>query len=106
MILKILTTVMPWRIRRVLLQKWFGFEIDSTARIGLSWVFPKKLIMRENTRIDHFTVAVNLDLIQIDSNATIGRSNWITGFPTQTDSPHFSHQLDRKAELILGASSA
>ncbi|WP_111307959.1 acyltransferase [Confluentibacter sediminis] len=106
MILKILTTVMPWRIRRFLLQKWFGFEIDSTARIGMSWIFPKKLIMAANTRIDHFTVAVNLDLIQIDNNATIGRSNWITGFPTQTDASHFNHQLDRKAELILGASSA
>ncbi|GAA4976437.1 acyltransferase [Algibacter aquimarinus] len=106
MILKILTTIMPWPIRRFLLQKFFGFEIHSTARIGLSWVFPKKLIMEAQTRIDHFTVAVNLDLIHLDTNATIGRKNWITGFPTQTDSLHFQHQLDRKAELLLGESSA
>lgn len=106
MILKIITTLMPWPIRRYLLQKFYGFEIDASARIGLSWVFPKKLIMGAHTRIDHFTVAVNLDLIQIDTHATIGRNNWITGFPTQTDSLHFKHQLDRKAELILGESSA
>lgn len=106
MILKILTTLMPWSIRRYLLQKFYGFKIDASARIGLSWVFPKKLIMGAHTRIDHFTVAVNLDLIQIDANATIGRNNWITGFPTQTDALHFKHQLDRKAELILGESSA
>lgn len=106
MILKILTTLMPWKIRRILLQKFFGFEIDPSARIGMSWIFPKKLIMGAHTRIDHFTVAVNLDLIKMQDHATIGRSNWITGFPTQTDALHFKHQKDRRAELIVGESSA
>lgn len=97
---------MPWKIRRLMLQKFFGFEIHKTARIGLAWVFPKKLVMLSNTKIDHFTIAVNLDLINMKDNSSIGRSNWITGFPTNTDSPHFKHQKDRKAALYLGESSA
>lgn len=89
-----------------MLNKFFGFEIHPTARIGMAWVFPKELIMLPNTRIDHFTIAVNLDVIRMEKNSSIGRSNWITGFPTKTDSLHFQHQTNRKAELIIGESSA
>jgi acetyltransferase-like isoleucine patch superfamily enzyme len=106
MIIKILITLLPWSIRRLLLQKLYGFEIHSTARIGMAWIFPKKLIMLENTRIDHFTIAINLDLIKMDKNATIGRNNWITGFPTDLNTLHFKHQSDRKALLTIGESSA
>jgi acetyltransferase-like isoleucine patch superfamily enzyme len=106
MLLKLLITLLPWTIRRPLLQKCYGYEIHQTARIGISWVFPKKLVMLPNSRIDHFNIAVNLDFMKLESNASIGRSNWITGFPTRTDSKHFVHQPDRKAELILGESSA
>lgn len=106
MLLKLLITIFPWQIRRLLLQKCYGYEIHPTARIGLSWVFPKKLVMLPNSKIDHFTVAVNLDLVQLGSNASIGRNNWITGFPTNTGSQHFKHQSNRKAELIIEESSA
>lgn len=106
MILKLIILIMPWRIKRFMLQKFYDFEIHKSARIGLSWVYPKKLIMDKNTRIDHFTAAVNLDLVKMEANVTIGRNNWITGFPTQTNSKHFRHQKTRKAELIVGESSA
>lgn len=106
MLLKLFTCILPWSIRRIVLKKIYGFEIHETARIGLAWIFPKKLVMLENTRIDHFTVAVNLDFIKMEANSTIGRRNWITGFPTETNSSHFRHQINRKAELILRESSA
>ena len=106
MLLKLFITILPWPLRRFMLQKCYGFQIHPSARIGMAWVFPKKLIMKAHTRIDHFTIAVNLDVIDMDAHATIGRSNWITGFPTKTDASHFRHQLDRKAALIIGASSA
>jgi acetyltransferase-like isoleucine patch superfamily enzyme len=62
--------------------------------------------MHEGTRIDNFTVAINLDTIVMEAKAKIGRGNWITGFSTKVKSLHFTHQRHRKAELILGASSA
>ena len=104
--MKLISVILPWRLRRWLLNRYFKFEIHPTARIGLAWVFPDKLIMAAGSKIDHFTVAIHLDTINIGQNSSIGRGNWITGFSTKTDSLHFKHQSDRKAALIMGASSS
>ncbi len=106
MIKKIVTLLLPWLLRRKLLNYWFGYNIHSTARIGFAWIFPNYLEMGENARIDHLNIAVNLDKIILGKEVIISRGNWITGFPTKTDSLHFKHQKDRKAELVLGAYSS
>ncbi|TGE04310.1 acyltransferase [Hymenobacter fodinae] len=103
---KAVTCILPWSIKRRALHRWFGFELHPTAHIGLAWIFPRRLTMGAGARIDHFTVAIHLDAITMEANATIGRGNWITGFPTRTQSPHFQHQPSRRAELILGESAA
>ncbi|MFT3932639.1 MAG: acyltransferase [Chitinophagaceae bacterium] len=105
-ILKIITFFLPWFLRRKALNSWFGFEIHPKASIGLSWIFPKKLIMAEGSRIDHFSVAINLDSIEMREKSFIGRNNWITGFPTGSDSVHFKHQQDRKAALFMDTFSS
>lgn len=102
MILKLITVCLPWRLKRLALQSWFKYKIHPTARIGLAWVFPGKLIMEKNSRIDHLTVAVNLDLMQMGEHAKIGRGNWVTGFATNPNSKHFRHQPERRPELIMG----
>jgi acetyltransferase-like isoleucine patch superfamily enzyme len=61
--------------------------------------------MGKETRIDHFTVAIHLDSIELGEHATIGRSNWITGFSSNSDK-HFAHQKDRRPRLIVGEHSA
>jgi len=106
MFLKILSILLPWRLRRLVLNKFFNYEIHRSARIGLAWIFPGKLIMAPGSRIDHFSVAIHLDKIDLGENSTIGRSNWITGFPTKSSSLHFKHQSERKAELKIGISSS
>jgi acetyltransferase-like isoleucine patch superfamily enzyme len=106
LLLKIFTFFLPWSLRRRALERWFGFEIHPTARIGLSWIFPSKLIMGAKSRIDHFTVAIHLDSIEMETQSTIGRSNWITGFSTNSSSLHFKHQLQRQAKLIIRESAA
>jgi acetyltransferase-like isoleucine patch superfamily enzyme len=106
MILKILTFLLPWSLRRRALTRFYGFTIHPSAHIGLAWVFPSKLVMAANAKIDHFTVAINLDRLEMDKGAIIGRGNWITGFPVGTDSPHFRHQAGRRPELHLGESAA
>jgi acetyltransferase-like isoleucine patch superfamily enzyme len=88
------------------LERWFGFKIHPTAKIGLAWIFPSKLIMGPNSRIDHFTVAIHLDSIEMAARSTIGRSNWITGFSTNSSSLHFKHQLTRQSILALEESAA
>jgi len=106
MFLKLLTLILPQSLKRRALKKWFGYEIHPTASLGLTWVFPHKLVMHAGSRIDHFTAAVHLDYIELGVNASIGRSNWITGFSTHTDSKHFKHQANRKPELIMGEEAA
>lgn len=106
MILKAFILLLPWFLRRRILITFFRYQIHPTARIGLSWIFPRSLIMQEGSRIGHFNVAVHLDLIRMGKSASIARSNWITGYATKTLSKHFQHQIERKAELIVGDHSA
>ena len=106
LLLKIFTCILPWPLRRYALQHWFGFELHPTSRIGLAWVFPQKLIMAAGSSIGHFTVAIHVETIQLEEQASIGRNNWITGFPSNTNSLHFKHQVGRQSRLLLGESSA
>jgi acetyltransferase-like isoleucine patch superfamily enzyme len=105
MFLKLAIVLLPWGLRRWLLRRLYGYDIAPSARIGLAWVYPKRLRMGEGARISHFTVAVHLDSIEMGDYATIGRSNWITGFPSGSTT-HFAHQTDRQPRLILGDHSA
>ena len=104
--LKLLTVLLPWPLRRRVLQTVFGYRLHKTARIGWAWVFPKRLEMEEGCFIDHATVCLNLDAIRMKPHSRIGRGNWITGFPTSTQSDHFAHQPDRQPELWLDQHAA
>jgi acetyltransferase-like isoleucine patch superfamily enzyme len=95
----------PWGIRRLILQSLFGYQIHPTSRIGFAYVLPKMLVMEAHSRIGHFTVCKGLDLLQLKQHSAIGRGNWISGFPSGS-SVHFTHQKDRKPQLIVGEHSA
>jgi len=104
-LLRLLVLVLPWPLRHRCLRWFWKYNIDPTARIGFAWIYPKHLKMGKNTRIGHFTVAIHLDLIEMGNSSTIGRSNWITGFPSGPHK-HFGHQTVRTPRLILGEHSA
>lgn len=106
LLLKIITVLLPWRLKRFMLVRFFKYEIHPSAKIGLSWIYPKKLIMDSDSAVGHFNVAVHLDLIKIGKYSSIARGNWITGFPTNTNSKHFLHQPERQSNLIMGEHSA
>jgi len=105
-ILSLFIVILPWRLKRFLLIKIWKYDIAPSAKIGLAYIFPKHLKMEKGCKIGHFTVAIHLDLLLMHENATISRSNWITGFPTSSKSKHFQHQKNRKCELIIGKESA
>jgi acetyltransferase-like isoleucine patch superfamily enzyme len=104
-VLMLLSFLLPWSLRRSFLEKQFGFQIHPTARIGLAWILPNRLIMEEGSTIGTATVCKGIDLLHLKAHASIGRANWITGFPLGP-SPHFAHQTDRRPELIVGEHSA
>jgi acetyltransferase-like isoleucine patch superfamily enzyme len=98
----LLSFALPWGARRRCLERWFGYSIHPSSRIGLAWICPRRLVMEENSRIGHLTVCKNIDLLHLGPHALIGQLNWITGFPLGTGR-HFAHQTDRQPELVLEA---
>jgi acetyltransferase-like isoleucine patch superfamily enzyme len=104
-LLMLISLLLPWEMRRRLLEKQFGYTLHPTSRIGLAWIFPERLIMEANTSIGDLTVCKNIALLHLHEHATIGRGNWITGFPLGP-SRHFAAESDRRPELIVREHSA
>jgi acetyltransferase-like isoleucine patch superfamily enzyme len=104
-ILYIISALLPWPLRRRLLEKYFGYTVHPTSRIGFSWVRPVRMILEAHTSIGHFTVCKGLDLLWLKEYSGIGKGNWVTGFPLG-DYDHFSHQKERKPQLIIDVHSA
>ena len=99
-ILSLLIIFLPWSIKRFILIKIWNFEIHPSSRIGLSYIYPSKLRMHQNSKIGSFNVAINLDEVVLKKNSSISRFNWITGFSTKKKTKHFSHQKDRRIKLL------
>ena len=106
MLTKALIVPLHWSLKRPLLQLLFHYQLEPSASIGFAWVYPSQLCMAAGSSIGDFTVVVNLQVLTLGRYSTIGRNNWITGFPFGTQSPHFAHQTDRCSELVIGEHSA
>lgn len=104
-LLTAISLFLPWRLRRLLLVKLLGYQLHPTCKLGLAWVLPKKLVMDEYSSIGHFTVCKGMDLLHLGRNASIGRGNWIAGYPSDGRG-HYFDQPGRSSELILGEHSA
>jgi acetyltransferase-like isoleucine patch superfamily enzyme len=104
-LLRALIVVMPWPLKRWLLRRTHGYTLHRTSRIGLSWVFPRQLVMESHARIGHFTVCKGATLLSLASYASIGRLNWISAFPL-VESKHFAHLTTRRAQLVLAEHAA
>lgn len=103
--LQLALVALPWALRRPLLAAFFGYRIDPTARIGLAWVYPARLAMGPGSSIGHLTVCKGLAALELGAHASIGRGNWITGFPAG-DARHFAQRADRRPELLVGEHAA
>ena len=105
LLLRVLICFLPWKLRRIVLIRCFGYKIAKSAHIGLSFIYPKYLEMREGASIGHLNVAVHLEELILGENSSIGRQNWITGFP-MSNKRHFARNAKRRASLIVGKESA
>jgi acetyltransferase-like isoleucine patch superfamily enzyme len=98
----LMTTLLPWRLRRQLLVRFAGYELHPDSRIGLSLVLPREqLILEEGARIGHLNVIWNIDRLHLGREAKIGQLNWISAIRVGDD-PVFDEYPDRRLELILG----
>lgn len=105
LIAQFLIILLPWSFKRAILVRFWKYDLDSSARIGLSWIYPYHLCMRASSRIGHLTVAIHLEKMTLCEHSSIGRNNWITGFSKQ-NTRHFMHQTERAPELYLGKHAA
>ena len=103
-IVALLLMIFPWGLRRRLLVALMGYEIHSTARIGLSWICPERLEMAAGARIGHLTMCKGLSLLKMGEESRLGNLNWITGFPV--GNKDFFVGEERRAELVIGEHSA
>jgi acetyltransferase-like isoleucine patch superfamily enzyme len=95
-----LSWILPWFLRRRLLRVLFGWQCHAGARIGLAFLAPRRLVMAAGSSIGHLTICKGLDLLDLQEQSSIGRGNWITGFPLG-GTRHFVHQPDRRCELVV-----
>lgn len=100
----LLVVPLPWRLKRWLLARVWGYELAPTAYIGWSYIFPGHLVMRDGAYIGHLNVAIHLARMECGAYSVIGRSNWITGHPV--DGAHFSHRAGRDPSFNLGDHAA
>ena len=105
LLLQLIGMCLPWSIRRIILEKWCRCELGEGSSIGLSLVLCRSLKLGAGARIGHMNFIKNLSLVELGEGAVINNLNWITGFP-KIESPHFSSELDRNPELILGRHAA
>lgn len=104
-LIQIIIFLLPWRIRRMLLNKLFSYDIDKKAFIGFSIILADKIIMKSNSKILHFNFCNGISFLSMDKSSSIGTFNYITGFPN-IKSFHFNHIKNRTCHLILGQHSA
>lgn len=102
---RITIVFLPWRLKRCILQRFYGFELDPRAYIGISYIYPNKLIMGPGAEIGHLNVAIHLEQIRMAKNTIISQRNWITGHPL-SDKSEFQDCPNRKPQLIMDEGSA
>jgi len=94
--------LLPWSIRRLVLQIIYGYAIHKKAYISrFALVLPSKLELGPYSSIRAFTVCKGLELLVLKECASIGPFNWITAFPLRTKSKHFELDIERKPQLIV-----
>src|SRR5690606_35327216 len=97
-LINLFVCLLPWKIKRWVLVRFYGYDLHPTAWIGLAYAFPDKLIMGPGARIGPLTVALYLHEIRLEEHAYICRLNWITGHPVKGNR-HYRWQRDRQPVL-------
>lgn len=104
-IIQFLLLILPWSIRRRLLNLFFHYKIDKGARIGLSIILSKNVEMRKGSLIGNLTFCGTIDSLVMDCNSKIGSLNYIAGFST-TNTKVFQNVVARKCEFQIGEYSS
>jgi carbonic anhydrase/acetyltransferase-like protein (isoleucine patch superfamily) len=64
------------------LHRLLGFQIAPSARIGISLVLARRVVLGPRSRIGHLTVIRGLDELVLAEDALMGHLNWVYAIPT------------------------
>ena len=103
-IFQIILFLFPRKCRIYLLNHFLGWEIDLSAKLGLSLLNVKYVKIGENGVIGSFNLIRNVSSLYLGSHARLGSLNYVTGYP-ENGVKHFVNQV-RKPELHIGNHAA
>ncbi|WEK45860.1 MAG: hypothetical protein P0Y56_12600 [Candidatus Andeanibacterium colombiense] len=101
LVLQLAAMWLPWKVRRPLLCKLFGYRIHSTARIKFSLVLADHVDMMEGSLVKNLTMIKGLTTLILHPRGRIGNLNWITGM-LANDRVFFRDEPDRVSSLVVG----
>jgi len=91
--------LLPWPMRRWLLNTLCGYSIARDARIGMTLVGCPSLRMSRGARIGHFNILKSIP-VELGECASIRDFNWISGVPSGHPR-HFLEERERQPALVL-----
>lgn len=100
LLLRLLLLLLPWRLRRPLLNLLCGYKIHPRARIGFTLILADRLEMDEGATIGHLTFCGPIARLKMGPDSLIGRLNHISGYP-EGGRIFFTAEPCRHPELIL-----
>lgn len=103
-IIQLFCFLLPWFLRRKVLNKLFHFKIEKTARIGFSLILSDTLTMKNRASIGHLTIVFNINNLLMEEGSFLGPLNWVTGINIKNKTA-FRYEKDRKCELVIGSES-
>ena len=96
--------VLPWPLKRFVLNRFLGFQIARSAKIGLSWLGMRHLKMSAGSRIGHFNLFKNLDLVELGEYSEVCRFNKFTCISSR-NADHYQHIAGRVTSFRMGKQS-
>ena len=57
-------------------------EVDATARVGISLITVRHLVLGPGARIGHLNLIRNLDEVRLETRSAIGNLNWVNAVPS------------------------
>ena len=104
MFFQLILFVLPWNLRRRILNWHYQWDIDKSARIGFSIILAKTLKMGVKSRIHNMVCCKRIDRLEMGEDSGIAPFTYITGFSVNNIA-FFKHIANRRCELILGKSA-
>ena len=103
--MQLLLLLLPWRIRRPLLQTWFRWTIAPNAKIGFSIIAAEHVKLASDAQIGHLNIVKGLSSLDLGVASLIGNLNWITANPA-SGLRHFVEDKNRYPSLTIGKHAA